>query len=558
MKIRSISFKNFASYGNRWQTINFDDSQGNFFLVLGSNGAGKSTISEAIKFGLYGRLDNKKLAHIANRFNKHAHVKIELEKNAYEQITVERGAAPSFFRLYINGIEYNQAGKKNVQSYLEEEILGIPYYIFNNMISLSINDFKSFMDMSPNDKRTIIDRIFGLELIGHIRTKVKSKIREIKEQIDDITTEINVFTRTIESSTVELESLNTRIAEATEEKKMLIEEKIAKMELFVKQANEHLEKITGVENEVKKSIDGLKQDKSLNEYEKKACHTKINLLQSGKCPTCETDFDNEFHKNMLQDYLEKNEEVVSEIAEIEKSLAELNERKEKIVASRKELENKKMSAALQVKSASDEMRKIETGVISEEQTSSLRNIITNTVENKNTAVSKKDFESKRANFYNIVEEIFGDRGIKLMAIKRILPLLNSEIKKVLTTLGMDYRVHFNEEFAVDIRHLGYEISVEQLSTGERKKMDFAVLIALMRIMKMRFSGINLFFLDEIFSSIDSDSIYHVVKVLHKECKDLNLNIFVINHSPLPSELFDYKVEVEKNNGFSNLRIVKSD
>jgi energy-coupling factor transporter ATP-binding protein EcfA2 len=137
-----------------------------------------------------------------------------------------------------------------------------------------------------------------------------------------------------------------------------------------------------------------------------------------------------------------------------------------------------------------------------------------------------------------------------------MPLLNAEIKKVMSDLNMDYRVTFNEEFDVNIQHLGFNVSPDQLSTGERKKIDFATLIALIRLMKVRFAGLNLTFLDEIFSSIDSDGIHHILNVLRKICKELNLNIFVINHSPLPVEIFDYKIDIAKSNGFSNLIVEK--
>jgi exonuclease SbcC len=556
MKIRSVSFKNFASYGNRWQTIEFDEQQGNFYIVLGDNGAGKSSLSDAIKFGLYGRLDNKKLAHIANRFNKHAHVKIELEKNGLEQITIERGVAPNFFKLSVNGVEYQQAGKKNVQSFLEDEILGIPYYIFNNMISLSINDFKSFMDMGPSDKRNIIDRIFGLELITHMRSKVKNKIREIKDAVDELTTEINVLIRTIDNSTLELELLNTKLNESAEEKKEHLIEKIEKLELYIQNAEAHLEKLSGAESELKDAIDALNQNQTSINYETKARDGKIKLLQKGQCPTCETNLDTDYHKELLQNYLEKNEEVKEELADITTQLNELGEKRKKLLESKKEIEGKTAAANFQISNSNKELKQLSESNGNDEQTVALRNIIENSTSGKNDAIQKKDNETKRINFYGLVDEIFGDRGIKLIAIKKILPLLNSEIKKVLTALGLEYRVTFNEEFAVDIKHLGYEIAVEQLSTGERKKMDFAVLIALMRIMKMRFSGINLFFLDEIFSSIDMNGIYHILNVLHKTCRELKLNIFVINHSPLPTEIFDYRVVVQKNNGFSNLDVEK--
>jgi DNA repair exonuclease SbcCD ATPase subunit len=458
--------------------------------------------------------------------------------------------------LSVNGVEYQQAGKKNVQSFLEDEILGIPYYIFNNMISLSINDFKSFMDMGPSDKRNIIDRIFGLELITHMRSKVKNKIREIKDAVDELTTEINVLIRTIDNSTLELELLNTKLNESAEEKKEHLIEKIEKLELYIQNAEAHLEKLSGAESELKDAIDALNQNQTSINYETKARDGKIKLLQKGQCPTCETNLDTDYHKELLQNYLEKNEEVKEELADITTQLNELGEKRKKLLESKKEIEGKTAAANFQISNSNKELKQLSESNGNDEQTVALRNIIENSTSGKNDAIQKKDNETKRINFYGLVDEIFGDRGIKLIAIKKILPLLNSEIKKVLTALGLEYRVTFNEEFAVDIKHLGYEIAVEQLSTGERKKMDFAVLIALMRIMKMRFSGINLFFLDEIFSSIDMNGIYHILNVLHKTCRELKLNIFVINHSPLPTEIFDYRVVVQKNNGFSNLDVEK--
>jgi len=194
--------------------------------------------------------------------------------------------------------------------------------------------------------------------------------------------------------------------------------------------------------------------------------------------------------------------------------------------------------------------------VEDNQTSSLKNIIDDSENKKKEAIHRRDLEEKKANFYKIIEDIFGDKGVKLTALKRILPLLNTEIKKVLLDLNMDYRVTFNEEFEVSIQHLGFNVSPDQLSTGERKKIDFAALLALIRLMKMKFSGVNLIFLDEIFSSIDSDGIYHILKVLHKTCRELNLNIFVINHSQLPTEIFDYRMEITKNNGFSNVKMEK--
>jgi DNA repair exonuclease SbcCD ATPase subunit len=556
MKIKKIEWKNFGSYGNNNQRISFDENQGNFYLVLGGNGAGKSTMSDVIKFGLYGKVDNKKLRDLPNRFNNSLSVRIEVEKNPGTVAVIERGIAPNFFRLYVNGAEYDQAGKKNMQEFLEEEILGVPYYVFNNMVSLSINDFKSFINMGVHDKRMIIDRLFGLEVLGAIKWKVRYQIKAMKEQIDMIDTEISVIERNVASSSQELENLNEKLKTASEEKKKDITDKIQKLNEFIQAANGKLQDIINKDTEVNQMTREWQEVISGHKTEVHVCTEKIRLYENGKCPTCEADLTTDHHKTMLQDYMKRDKESRDAIQEISSKIEDLKTRRERINQAYTELNNKKTSASTQVSSFSSELSKLNESNSTDDQTQSLQNIIADNEEKKTDAIQRKTVEEKKANFYKIIEDIFGDKGVKISALKRILPVLNTEIRRVLIDLNMDYRVTFNEEFEVDIQHLGFKVSAEQLSTGERKKVDFAALIALIRLMKTKFAGLNLIYLDEIFSSIDSDGIYHILKVLHKTCRELNLNIFVINHSQLPTEIFDYRAEITKNNGFSNLVIEK--
>jgi exonuclease SbcC len=556
MKIKEISWRNFGSYGNNPQKIEFDEAQGNFYLILGSNGAGKSTISDVIKFGLYGKVDTKKLRDIPNRFNGNMHVKIIIEKNNTTTITIERGLAPSYFKLSVNGIEYDQAGKKNVQEYLEDELLGIPFYVFNNMVSLSINDFKSFISMGAHDKRMIIDRLFGLEILGSIKWKIKYKLKTLKEYLDNIDTEINVLERSIKTSFSELENLNEKLKVAGEEKKKDLQDNITKYEDFVTKTKLKLKEIQDKDTEVKEAINELNSKFSEHNAESRICTEKINLYEKGKCPTCESDLTSDNHKSALQDFLERNEGAKTLMDDIRKKVEELNGKRQKIKDMHADVSQKKSVAEAHISNWKTELRKLDEGAVDDQQTKSLENIIEDAKEKKKDAIIKKSEEEKKGNFLKIVEDIFGDKGVKLSALKRIVPLLNAEIRKVMSDLNMDYRVTFNEEFDVDIQHLGFKVAPEQLSTGERKKIDFAALVALIRLMKIRFAGLNLTFLDEIFSSIDSDGIYHILGVLHKTCRELNLNIFVINHSQLPTEIFDYKVDIQKNNGFSNLTLEK--
>jgi DNA repair exonuclease SbcCD ATPase subunit len=554
MKIKSVSWKNFGSYGNRLQKIEFSETTGAFYVVTGHNGAGKSTISDVIKYGLYGRLDNKKNRDIPNRFNGNMFVRIVVEKMPGVEATIERGLAPNFFRVYINGKEYDQAGKRNVQDFLEEEILGMPYYIFNNIVLLSINDFKSFLGMNPNDKRQIIDRLFGLEMIAHLRWHVKEHLKSIREGVSSIDTEITVLQRAIDKSNSELEILFEKLKSADEEKKVELVESIAKIQDYIKEADARLADIDEKEGKLKASLKEYSKQISAKSYELRAKKEKDDLYKNDCCPTCGSSLHTDFHKALMEENIKDIADVEENLRSIKESQRKLEETQSKIEAVRKDLTSKKSNASYKIGTFQSELKSLSSNDVKDEQTSSLKSIIEDSEEKRADAVKKKDEEEKKSNFYKIIEDIFGDRGVKLSAIKRIIPVLNQEIRKVLKDLNVDYRVSFEEDFSVKILHMGYDVSVDQLSTGERKKIDFAVIIALIRIMKIKFHGLNLIFLDEIFSSIDSDGIWHILKVLSNSSKELGLHTFVINHSSLPTEMFDYRVEIEKKNGFSELNV----
>jgi DNA repair exonuclease SbcCD ATPase subunit len=186
--------------------------------------------------------------------------------------------------------------------------------------------------------------------------------------------------------------------------------------------------------------------------------------------------------------------------------------------------------------------------------SSLKRLVESMEETKNQIESKKLKIGEKGIWLKTLDEILGERGIKQLAIKSVLPTLNSQIQELLMEMGLAYRVVFNDEFDAVLTHMGMEISISSLSTGEMKKVDFAVLMAIVRLMKIKFSGLNLLFLDEIFSSVDPEGVQSILKILRQNAKDLGLNIFVINHAPMPHEVFDYQLEVRKDNNFSHAEL----
>ena len=164
-------------------------------------------------------------------------------------------------------------------------------------------------------------------------------------------------------------------------------------------------------------------------------------------------------------------------------------------------------------------------------------------------------KSEADDFYlTILENLMGEDGIKNLAVRSILPSFNNHILLMGREMGIPFGIRFNEKFYCTLHHLGTEISAKTLSTGEKKKVDFVIIMALMKMIKVRFPSLNILFLDEIFSSIDSDGVYHIINILHDTIQDIGLNTFVINHTVLPSEYFDKKLEITKDAGFSEFTI----
>lgn len=553
MKILNIEWRNFNGYGNRIQTMDLSDA--GMRLLLGENGSGKSTISEIIIFSLYGKLSNKRLSDLPNRFNKNLYTKIEIENYGNHYI-IERGVAPNYIKLEVNGVEYDQAGKKNIEEYLVDEVYKIPFYVYNNLIALSINDFQSFLDMGVSAKRKIIDRIFGLEIINTIRTLVRDELKKIFEISTNLSKEADALAIAINKSEKELDILKKQIESDNKDLKDVLLKNIencnTKLNESISKLDEIKRKNKNAESQIKELQEALNSDKQI----KKNITEKKKLYENQKCPFCESDLTTDFHKNLLEDYVKQELETDTNIEATSKSLRALKSLKIKLDDMILNIQTKRAEFTTLLNNYNEKLKELENTKDNTKQTSVVQKIIDDSKTRRINTIKKKDITENKTNFFKILDEIYGENGVKQLALQKILPTLNSEIRKVMAELNMDYKVVFNINFDAELSHLGYEVATQQVSTGERKKIDVAVLMALIRLMKIKFPTINLIFLDEIFSSLDPNSIYHVINILSKTSKELNLNVFVVNHAPLPEELFDYKIEAKKVNNFSSLEISK--
>ena len=202
----------------------------------------------------------------------------------------------------------------------------------------------------------------------------------------------------------------------------------------------------------------------------------------------------------------------------------------------------------------NELLKIKNSLTDNKEFDHLKQIIQDFEDKELEKANHKTTLNTDYNFLEAIESVLGEDGVKNLAIKTILPGLNANIAAMSSTMHLPFHIRFDDKFDCIINHLGENINPMTLSTGERKKADFIIIIAIIKILKLRFPQLNLLFLDELLSSVDQDGIYNILKILSQVIKESNLNTFVINHTPLPHEMFDKKIHIYKENGFSRFDI----
>ena len=494
MKIKKVEFKNFASYGNRLQVIDFEEGKSNLYLVLGGNGAGKSTLAKVITYMCYGKVEGSTLKDLPNRVNGELYGRIWLESKG-NKIEIERGINPGVFNVKINGAEYDVAGKVNLQEFLETEIYEIPYHVFKNVIILSVNDFKSFITMSPYDKKRIIDKIFGFSIINEMAEAVKEKRRGIIEEIRTYEDEIRTLNESIGSVYDKIEQIELLTAEKDKSKvKKLkndlvdLNEKRKTLKEFTKSLKEKLEK-TDLDSRTKASEHSTIKHKISN------VKNDLKLFENSTCPTCTAPLTSDFHLDIKK---EKEESLIT----LEEKFKSVKKSYEDSVEKLNDLRLKGREIHVRTGQLEAEMEAIKNKLIElsekdeSDSSTNLKQLVKDFKIRKDEKSTGK-LKSEADDFYlTILENLMGEDGIKNLAVRSILPSFNNHILLMGREMGIPFGIRFNEKFYCTLHHLGTEISAKTLSTGEKKKVDFVIIMALMKMIKVRFPSLNILFLDD--------------------------------------------------------------
>ena len=544
IKFKKIRWKNFLSTGGQFTEVDFTKSSST--LIVGENGAGKSTILDAICFVLFNKpFRNINKPQLMNTINGKLLV-VEVEFSiGNKDYRIVRGMKPGIFEIYCNDLLLNQdAAARDYQKYLEESILKLNYKSFTQIVILGSASFTPFMQLALGSRREIIEDILDIQIFTVMNAVLKDKTTDIKARITEIENDITLgknkvklhqqYIATLENDKQKkVEDVQKRILESNAEISqlnagMLVEqEKETSCKSSISDADEKRNKRTEMGALLRKLSERItNQETSIQFYH-----------DHDVCPTCSQDLDEHLKGSAIELHTHKREEVQSaietlglqlegvetrlnEIDAIEKKISEYTSNiiryQSKIIASQTYIQ--KLQADLAVNNN-------DTANI-EDETRKLKNLAKEVV----TLAGEKSKLSEDKHYLDIAGVLLKDTGIKTKIIRQYLPAINKLVNKYLA--AMDFFVHFelDESFneVIKSRHRD-EFSYASFSEGEKQRIDLALLFTWRTIAKMKNSAsTNLLLLDEVFdSSLDTNGTDYVMNLLNTIGEDTN--VFVISH-----------------------------
>jgi len=559
MKFKELKWKNLLSYGNRVQSYKFSDEP-KLVHVQGENGAGKSSIKEALTVSTYGKSAIRKMKDLPNWINQNAYTYNEFETTKGDNIVIERGISPNFHRIKVNGVDHNLPDKKKIDEYIEKELLDLNFSIFCNTVSLSFDDFKSFVTLSAADKRKILDPMFGIDVLNDVKDALKSDISENKENLKIVQSDISTNTSMLEKSKSQLESLKNKIEESNKSKSEELKKSLTELkenkEKFKKEFNEYKEEAEGHVKESNAKRDSVTKT---NSYIAE-CDKKLKIHESNKCPHCLSSLETDNAHEIKSKIEEKKEALKAELDTFTKEKEKIDN---KIIEVRKLQEKSKdqfYNFNSKVSQVEGQILELEAEMVSESEKNSqesIQEIIKSINDNIKELQVKESEYSDDSEIYSVLNGALSDGGIKKVMLDKILPTLNNRIADISDRLEFKFQFEFDNEFNPIIYHIGMQVSVDSLSTGQRKKMNLIVLLAFIELIKMKYNKMNVLFLDEIFSGLDKKNVNMSIEILREYAEKYNMTIFVVSHETLPEEYFDEHINVTMPNHFSEMEIVSN-
>ena len=564
---KTIKWKNFLSTGNQYTEVDFTLNSTN--LIVGTNGAGKSTILDALTFSLFGRpfrkINKPQLINTVNE--KDCIVEVEFTIGTTEWKVV-RGIKPNIFEIHRNGEVLDQASASvDQQKWLEQTVLKMNYKSFTQIVILGSSTFVPFMQLPAAHRREVIEDLLDIKIFSSMNTVIKEKIRQIREEVKTLELKKESLFDKVEMQRNFIEELENRGNAKINDNQKKIANLDAEVDIYMRENSsleESIFKYIKEQEEVTGAADKLRK---LGNLKGKISQKVLTITTEHKfftensvCPTCTQDIDEAFRLHKITDAQNKAKELQSGYQELEETIKSEEERERQFNILSKEitkLTHEVSQNNTKISGCQRQIRDFE----SEIQT------LTNQLKNKNTEHEKLEsfretlqktydelaVKKDSINYYDFAYGLLKDGGVKSKIIKKYLPLINQQVNRYLQM--MDFYINFtlDEEFNETVQSPIHEdFSYASFSEGEKMRIDLALLFTWREVAGFKNSvNTNLLILDEVFdSSLDGFGTEEFLKIIKYTIKDAN--IFVISHKTGLDDKFDNVIKFEKVKGFSRI------
>lgn len=546
-----VRWRNFLSTGNNWTELQLNRHSDT--LVIGNNGAGKSTMLDALCFVLFGKpfrkVNKPQLINSINQSKCQVEVEFSIGSKEYKII---RGIKPNLFEIYCDNVLLNQDSKsKDYQEYLERVILKLNFKSFTQVVILGSASFVPFMQLPAADRRAIIEDLLDIRIFSSMNLLVKDKMAALKEQTRSVKYEMELTTTKIQLQKNNIEENKAHNEEEIKNKKSEIESshlQSSKLQNDIELIQKHINSLSSkIDDESKvraKSKKILQMESKLESTLTKIEKDIIFFSQNDHCPTCTQTINEQIKNDKITEKSLKKSELQDGLSQLSEELQKTNDRITAIVEINKNIV-KHMNAVTEHNATiraineyiSKQQKEIERLLDRKENIIGDNSQLKELKEQLAELIKKQEELSVEKHYYDYAAGLLKDTGIKTRIIKQYLPIMNKLINKYLSAMDFFVNFNINENFEETIksRHRD-DFSYDSFSEGQKMRIDLALLFAWRQIAKMKNStNTNLLILDEVFdSSLDAVGTEEFLKLIHDMGNDTN--IFVISHKG--DQLFD--------------------
>ena len=561
-----VRWRNFLSTGNNFTEIQLD--RNSTTLIIGENGAGKSTILDALCFGLFGkpfRGINK--AQLVNSVNMSgAMVEVEFEIGS-KKIKVVRGIKPNTFEIYVNGKMYNQdANVRDYQKYLEQQILKLNYRSFTQVVILGSSTFIPFMQLKSRHRREVVEEILDIQIFSLMNMLLKQKLKANADDIRDVEYNTSLTEEKVDLQENYIDEIKKNKDKLLEEKSTLLSSnskeihiRLAKIGEFKYNIDSLLKEISDADS-VKSKYQKLQSIKSTLNEKHRAHSSTINFFETNEdCPTCQQHISKLFKNDIIKEKRKDTDKISQGLSELKNELEKYKERQKQIIEIADKIREHEVQIAkdnesiLQLEKFNSrlqtEINQLEHADVNKndyEKLGELKSSLINFTEQKSKLIEDKTYSETARNMLQ-------DTGIKTKIIKQYLPIMNKLINTYLTSMEFYVNFTLDESFEETIksRHRD-DFSYSSFSEGEKMRIDLALLFTWRAVAKMKNSAnTNLLILDEIFdSSLDGTGTDEFLKILNTLGGE---NVFVISHKQdALADKFRSTIKFDKIKNFSHV------